>query len=471
MPEAERGAGRRLPLIVACALFMENLDSSILATALPAVASSLNANPLHLGMALSAYLLGLAVFIPASGWIADRYGARRVFCWAIAVFTLASLLCGLAPDAPSLVAARVLQGVGGALMVPVGRLIVLRRVPKHDLVNALAWITVPALVAPMIAPPLGGLLATYVSWRWIFWINLPIGVVGLWLAARFVPDDGQPAPARLDLAGWGLLALSLPALLFGLETLVHRLIPPLLTAALLLVGTLGLVAFVRRSRKRPAPLLPLELLRQPTFRIALVGGNAFRCAVGASSLLLPLMLQDAFGLTAAQSGALTFAGAVGALTMRTRAAAIVRRFGFRRVLMVDAVASALLLGCGALLEADTPRTVLLLLFGAIGLSRSILFTSVNTMGYADVGERDMSGAASLTATAQQLSTMLGVTLASVLLQLLSMASSAGPGLVTRDFQWAWCVVALLSLSSWWWFRQLPADAGSSVSGHRQLRTP
>lgn len=445
---------------------MENLDSSILATALPEVARSLAVSPLHLSLALSAYLLGLAALVPASGWLADRYGARRLFRLAIVVFTVASAACGFAAEVWQLVLGRLLQGVGGAMMVPVGRLILLRRIPKHELVSAMAWITVPALVAPMIAPPLGGLIATYGSWRWIFWLNLPLGVLAWWLAGRHIPPEApQPGPT-LDWQAVLQLGLGLTLLLLGVETLGKGMLPGWAVIALFAGAAAAFMGFLQRSR-RPGhrALLPLQLWHLPTFRASLAGGNVFRAAVGASSLLLPLMLQTGFGMTAAESGLLTCGGAMGALAMRTQAATIVRRFGFRQVLCIDAVASAALLCSMALSGPQTPRGLLFALFFAVGVTRSILFTSVNTMGYADVSERDMSGATSLAATVQQVATMLGIALASVVLQMLVVARGLQtPGV--GEFRAAWVLVGLLSLASLYWFRQLPADAGSSVSGHR-----
>jgi len=465
MPEPEhRHIKRLVPLIVACALFMENLDSSILATALPAIASSLHENPLRLSLAISSYLLSLAVFIPVSGWIADRHGARRVFRTAILVFTLGSICCALAQNTAALVAARALQGVGGALMVPVGRLVVLRRIPKHDMVAAMAWITIPALVAPIVAPLVGGVIATYTSWRWIFLINVPIGALGYALVTRYITEQETGTPRPMDFRGWAILSLGLTTLVFGAEVIGKGILPPALTAALLGTGLLALCAYALHSRRELHPVLQLSLLKLATFRGSAIGGNLFRIAAGASSFLMPLMLQAGFGMTAAASGGLTFAGAVGALLMRTRASQIVRRFGFRRVLVADALVASLLLAACAALTAGTPRLLMLLLFAAIGFSRSIMFTCVNTMGYADVNEREMSNATSFAGTAQQLALTVGVAIAAQVLHVAALLRGSDVA-EAPDFPVAFLLIAVISVLSAFAFWRLPPGAGSSVSGH------
>ncbi|MEY4763048.1 MAG: hypothetical protein RLZZ200_2904 [Pseudomonadota bacterium] len=458
-------AQRRVLLLVACALFMDNLDSSILSTALPAIAVSMDENPLRLSLAISSYLLSLAVFIPVSGWIADRHGARRVFRAAIIVFTLGSLCCALAPNTALLVLARAVQGIGGALMVPVGRLLVLRRIPKAELVSSMVWISVPALVAPIIAPPIGGFIATYASWRWIFFINLPIGLLGYYMVGRSIHGNERGPDRPMDFWGWGLLSLGLVGLVFGAEAAGKGILHAALPGSLVCAGLAGLAAYVWHAGRTPHPVLQLSLLRLPTFRAAVAGGSLFRISTGATSFLLPLLLQLGFGMSAAGAGSLTFAIAIGALTMRTGAARIVRRFGFRRVLMTDAfIAASMLASCG-FLTAETPRTLILVLFVALGLSRSIMLTCVNTMGYADVAEQDMSAATSFSGAAQQVAMTVGVAVAAQALHVSALLRGSDSA-ATADFPPAFLFIAAVSALSALVYAQLPGNAGHGVSGHR-----
>ena len=326
-----------LPLIVACALFMENLDSTVLSTALPAIARDFGASPIHLKLALTSYLLALAVFIPASGWMADRFGARAIFRIAIAVFTLGSIACGLSSSIPEIVAARVVQGIGGSMMMPVGRLVILRSIPKHELVGSLAWLTVPALLGPVLGPTVGGFITTYFEWRWIFWINVPVGILGLVLATLYLPDIRGEERPRFDGLGFLLTAFGLALFMTGSTTLGLGLMPAPYVAAILGTGAVLLVIYIVRSRRMASPIIDLSLLRIPTMGASLLGTLLFRIGVGATPFLLPLMLQVGFGMTPFQSGMITFASAIGAIAMKFAAPPILRRFGFRRVLIANAL--------------------------------------------------------------------------------------------------------------------------------------
>ncbi len=301
------------PLIVASALFMENIDSTVIATSLPAIAADLKEDPIALKLALTSYLLSLAVFIPVSGWMADRFGARTVFRAAIVVFTLGSIACGFSQSLLDFVLFRMVQGLGGAMMVPVGRLVIVRTVPKHELVSALAWLMVPALMGPLIGPPLGGFITTYFHWRWIFWINIPIGIIGVLLATRFIENFREAHPPPLDLRGFVLLGLGLAGIAFGLTTIGQGLLPLSVAVLMLLVGSTLVYSYVLHARKKRTPVLDLKLLSVPTFRASIIGGSLFRVGIGAMVFLLPLLFQLGFGLTAFASGALTFAGAIGAI--------------------------------------------------------------------------------------------------------------------------------------------------------------
>jgi EmrB/QacA subfamily drug resistance transporter len=452
-----------VPLIIACALFMENLDSTAIATALPAISASLGTSPLHLSLAISAYLFSLAVFIPISGWVADRYGARKVFRLAIVVFVLGSILCSFASSALWLVLARVLQGVGGAMMVPVGRLIMLRAVHKSELVRAMAWLTMPALIGPMLGPPLGGFITTYLSWRWIFWINVPIGLLGLLLVTRFIPDVREERPPPLDLRGFGLSALGLVGLVFAFETIGRDLLPESATLLLLAVGVLGVWLYARHARRSPHPLLDLTLLRVPTFRASVAGGFLFRIGIGATPFLLPLMFQAAFGLSAFSSGMLTFAAAAGAMAMKMTAAPVLRLFGFKRVLVGNAILSALFLAAIGLFGPDTPHLLILGVLLVGGFFRSLQFTSINTLGYADIERERMSRATSFASMMQQLSLSVGVGTGALLLHL-SVAMRGGDHLVAADFAPAFFAVALVAALSALIYLPLSPDAGAEVSG-------
>ncbi len=464
---APRSGIRVVPLIIASALFMENLDSTIIATALPQIAGALHEDPLHLSLAITAYLLSLAVFIPLSGWIADRYGAKRVFRYAILLFTLGSALCGLSHSVAGLVVARVIQGLGGAMMVPVGRLVLLRKTPKSELVAAMSWLTIPALLGPVLGPPLGGFIVTYASWRWIFFVNLPIGLVGYWLVTRYIDDIPGAATGPLDWRGWLLLGSGLALLVSGFEQLGKQVLDNGAVAAMLLAGAALLAAYVAYARGRRGTILDLGLLKIPTFRVSVGGGTVYRAGIGAYTLLMPLMLQLGFGFSAAASGATTFVSAVGALVMKATAPRVVRRFGFRPLLIGNALLSAVfLIGCGLFGEA-TPRGLIMAWLLAYGFFRSLEFTCLNTLGFADVPEARMSQATSVSSTAQQLALSLGVGVGSQLLNS-SLALRAGTALAAIDFRYAFLAVALLTASAALGFRRLAADAGNNVSGHARV---
>ncbi|MBV8474565.1 MAG: DHA2 family efflux MFS transporter permease subunit, partial [Hyphomicrobiales bacterium] len=398
-------------LIVATALFMENMDGTVLATSLPAIAHDLNQDPIVLKLALTSYMLTLAVFIPASGWVADRLGARTVFCSAIVTFTLGSICCGASSSLSALIAARVFQGLGGAMMVPVGRLVLLRSTPKSEMVNALAYLTVPALIGPVVGPPLGGFITTYLHWRWIFWINVPIGLLGVVLTLRFIENIRETDVARFDFKGFFLSGLGLLGLIFGLTLLGVNLAPASVTAALIVCGLAMLVAYVRHARRVADPIIDLDLLKTPTFFAGVVGGFIFRIGIGAIPFLLPLLLQIGFGLTPFESGSLTFAAAAGAMAMKFTAATILRRAGFRRVLVFNAVLSAGFIASYGLFTGQTPHWVMLAALLAGGFFRSLEFTALNAIIYADINQARMSRATSFASVAQQMSGAVGVAVA------------------------------------------------------------
>lgn len=445
---------------------MESLVSTVIATSLAAMALDLNVDPVTLKLAFTAYFVALAIFIPVSGWCADRYGAKSVFCWAIVVFTLSSVGCALAWDLTSLVVGRFCQGAGGAMMMPVGRLILLRVMAKHEMVAAMAWLSIPTLLAPIMGPPVGGFITTYYHWRGIFWLNVPVGIVGLLLASRFVPQLRADTLRPLDTRGFLLTSLGFSFAIFGF-TLAGSSIGEMFAAVALMVCGLALLTlYVIHARRTEHPILDLRLLRIPTFRVAMIAGLLFRIAVGALPFLLPLMLQLGFGLNAFQSGSLTFAAAAGALTMKLTAAPILRQFGFKRVLCVNAVISSLLLAASAMFTAETPHAIIISVLLIGGFFRSLQFTSLNTLGYSDIEPEDFSAATSFVAVVQQLSLSAGVAVAALLLDT-SRAAEGRSELVTADFSRAFVVIGVIAVISTAMFFRLAADAGAEVSGHRQ----
>ncbi len=455
-------SSRLLPLIVACALFIENMDSTVISTSLPAIARDLATDPIALKLALTTYLLALAVFIPVSGWVADRFGARPTFMTAIGVFLLGSIGCAASDSLEAMVAARFLQGMGGAMMVPVGRLVLLRTVPKNELVQALSWLTIPALVGPVVGPPLGGFITTYFDWRWIFLINIPMGVLGIVLARRFIPDIREPT-APLDWRGFMLAGVGLALAMFGFSTLGRHLVSMPLAMGALVLGTAMLVAYVRHARRHAHPLLDLGLFRLPTFRAGVLGGSLFRIGIGATPFLLPLMLQLGFGLSPVQSGLLTFVSAIGAMFMKTIAARILKRFGFRRVLVVNALIASLML-CGfGLFRPETPHVFIIGTLLVSGCFRSLQFTSLNAISYAEVDSPKMGQASSLAGMMQQLSLSMGVAVGGYILEIAGLIGDR-PSTDVHNFYVAFVVVGLISASSAWMMWRLPRNAGAEMAG-------
>ncbi len=455
---------RIVPLIIACAFFMEHLDATIIATALPQIARSMGEDPLRLSLAMTSYMLALAVFLPVSGWAADRFGARTVFASAIVVFTAGSILCGLSSGLYELVAARVVQGIGGAMMVPVGRLILLKTVPKDQLVSAMATMTLPALVGPALGPLVGGFIATYASWRWIFFINVPIGLLGLGLVLSLIPNVKEAEREPFDATGFVLSALALAALMFGLENVGHGVLPPWAVAGVLAAGVTAAWLYLRHARRVERPVLDPTLFRLPTYSASVLGGTLFRIGIGAVPFLMPLLLQVGFGWTAFEAGSLTFAGAVGALAMKTMAPPILRRVGFRRVLIANALLSGLILMSYAAFRPDTAPWVILVALLAGGFFRSLQFTGLNSLAYAEVPQRRMSRANTLSTVMQQIALSLGVAVGALVLSLTQLWTG-GAALAPADFVPAFLTVGVMACVSALFFVPLPADAGAEISGH------
>jgi EmrB/QacA subfamily drug resistance transporter len=443
---------------------MQNLDSTVVTTALPAMAKAFDVSPVTMNIAVTSYLVSLAAFIPASGWVADRFGARSVFRAAIVVFTLASVLCGISQSLAMLIASRILQGMGGAMMVPVGRLLLLRRVGKTDLVAAMSWLTMPALLGPVIGPPVGGFLVTTLSWHWIFDINIPIGIAGVILITWFIREDEKLPPTHFDIVGQILAGIGMAGLIMGLSSFGRGALPPSEAVALTAVGVLAALGYLVHARCYPQPLLDVTLLQIPTFATSVVAGSMFRIGIGALPFLLPLMLQLGFGLSALQSGLITFISAAGALTMKPIAKPVLRRFGFRTVLSVNAALSAVVVALTAAFRPAWPIVAIYLVLLVGGVFRSLQFTAYNTIAYADIPQPRMSQATSFYSTLQQLSLTMGVTLGAAALAVSgALAGNSHPRL--EDFSVAFLVVAAVMLPASFLALQLPHSAGAEMSGH------
>ncbi len=449
-------------LIVACAFFMESLDGTVIATALPQMAVSFGTGPVQVSIGMTAYLLTLAIVIPVSSWMADRFGARRVFCAAIALFTLASVWCGFSHGVAEFTVARVFQGIGGAMMSPVGRLVVLRSTEKKDLLRALALITWPGLAAPVIGPPLGGFITTYASWRWIFFLNVPIGLVGVALVARFIANHRGEERRPFDGIGFVLVAACLVCFMYGLDGIGHG--GRWLDASVLLAAgfTLGALA-VRHLRRRPHPLLDLSTLRVSSFSITLLGGAMFRVAIGATPFLLPLLFQEGFGVSAFVSGMLVLAYGGANLGMKSAVTFTLRRFGFRPVLLANgSVVAVSIVACGWL-TPETPLVLLVAILLIAGASRSMQFTSLNTLVFADIGGAQKATATALFSMVMQLCAAASVAFGSLALQIAQrLRGAVDAGLTIPDFRVAFAAVALVAVAGLLYVRRLAPDSGAEV---------
>jgi MFS family permease len=399
--------------------------------------------------------------------MADRFGARTIFRAAIVVFTLGSAACGFAQGLGDLVLYRIVQGLGGAMMVPVGRLVILRTVPKHELVQALTWLIIPALLGPMLGPPLGGFITTYFHWRWIFWINIPIGVLGLVLASRYIENIREKNVPPLDKLGFVLSGIGLTGLAFGLTTFGQSLLPPLAAVPLLLVGAGFTYAFVRHARVLKSPLMNLKLLEVHTFRASVVGGFLFRIGIGATAFLMPLLFQIGFGLSPFDSGLLTFWGAAGAMILRPTVPVILRRFGFRRVILFNGLIASFFIATPAFFTAVTPYSIMAAVILAGGFFRALQFSSVNSLAFADLDNKQMSQATSITSVSQQLAIATGVAVAALVLDITRNARG-DLSLIAGDFGPAFAFVAVVAMCSVFLFIGLPKNAGAALTARKEL---
>ncbi len=459
-----RASSRLTALIVASALFMEQLDGTVLATALPTMSRSFGVDPLHMNVALTSYLLSLAVFIPASGKVADRFGTRTVFRAAIGLFTIGSILCAQSPTLGYLVAARIIQGIGGAMMVPVGRLVLLRSVSKAELVAAMAWLMIPATVGPILGPPVGGFIVTFLDWRWIFYINVPIGIMGIVLVTRYIADVRESGRIDFDFGGMVLSGIALASLMSGLELFSRGVGSTLLATALVAIGVVSSTAYWWHARAHPQPVLDFRLMRISTFRFSVLSGALSRIAVGAMPFLLPMMMQIGFGMSPAESGLITFSGSAGSLLMRMAAPRLLRALGFRNVLIWIGLIATLLLALTAAFRPSWPIEFIYAVLLVGGFFQSLQFIAYNTIAYADVPRAQMSAATSFYTTFQQLSLTTGIAVsAAVLAGSIRMHGESAAGL--GDFSVAYLVVSGVALLAPLLSRMLDKNAGMEMSGH------
>ncbi|MGH8849913.1 MAG: MFS transporter [Casimicrobiaceae bacterium] len=447
---------------------MEQLDSTIVNTAIPAMAASLQVAPLSLKAVVTSYILSLAVGIPVSGWIADRYGTRRVFALAVAIFTVASVLCGLSLNVPMLVAARILQGFGAAMMTPVGRLAIIRTFPKSELLVAMNFVIIPALIGPLLGPTVGGLIVHWLSWREIFFVNVPMGIAALVIIYRHMPDYRGAALHPLDIVGLVLFGSGAALLSWLLEIFGEHSIDPTSAGVLFLLSMSLLGAYAWHARQLAHPLLRLSLFKVRTFRVSVVGGFVTRLGVGGLPFLLPLLYQLGLGLPAWESGLLMMPTAAAAMGMKYLSAGILRRQGFRRILIVNTVLLGLAICSFSLVGPSTPLAMIVLLGLVQGFLSSLQFSSTNAMAYSDIAPGESSMAASIASTCQQMALSFGLACGSLIAgwylgHLPQTEQVAVTSALHHTFLTVGGLTVLSSLSFW----ALRPDDGDNISGRRQ----
>lgn len=453
-----------MPWLVAVALFMENLDATIVNTAVPTMAANLQVTPLSLKGVLTSYTLCLAVFIPISGWMADRYGTKRVFTWAVALFTVGSLCCGMAQNSPMLVGARVIQGIGGAMMTPVGRLALVRTFPRSEMLAAMNFVVIPALIGPLLGPFVGGLIVHWLPWRTIFFVNLPIGMIGLWLIRKYMPDYRDAAVAPLDRLGFLLFGSGIALLSYVLEIFGEHRLPPGPIFALLIVSLALLGGYYWHGRRVPNPVMRLTLFDTRTFNVAVLGGIITRLGIGGMPFLLPLLYQIGMGFPAWQAGLLTMPQAVAAITMKMMSKSILARFGHRQVLITNTVFFGATILFFSLIGPGTPLWCILGLSFTQGFFSALQFTSMNSLVYADVSDRDASMASSIASTAQMMALSFGVAFASLIAaQFIGHIPQTDTFNFVHALHHSYLVLGTVTILSSLMFWQLKANDGNNVS--------
>ena len=439
------------------------MDSTIIATALPSIAADIGTTPIALKLALTSYFVSLAIFIPISGWMADRYGAKQVFRAAILVFVIGSVACAVSATLLQFVGARFLQGMGGALMTPVGRLILVRSTPRQQLVSAMAWLTMPALIGPLLGSPVGGFITTFFSWHWIFLINVPIGLIGVVLAGWVLPATPGGDAGRIDWPGFVLAGVAASGVVFGLSVVSMPALPPVVGFITLIIGLLAAFGYVRHARQAPIPILDIRLFSNPTLRISILAGTIFRIGIGAVPFLLPLMFQIGFGLNPFESGLLTFATALGAMSVKVVVTWMLRKMGFRAVLIIAIAAGSALIGSAGLFSRETPYWLIIATLVLIGFTRAMFFTSSNALIFADIDDRETAQASALASVSQQVSIALGVAVAGMMLEAHHIFT--GEEIGNAAFSIAFFAVGGLSCLALIPLFKLPPDAGANISGH------
>jgi EmrB/QacA subfamily drug resistance transporter len=456
---------RVVPLILATALFMENMDATVIATSLAAIAEDIGTDPISLKLALTAYLVALAIFIPISSWMADRFGARNVFRVAMVVFMVGSVACAISGSLLAFVVARFIQGMGGAMMTPVARLVLVRATPRHQLVNAMAWLTIPGLIGPIMGPPFGGFLTTYLSWHWIFLINVPIGIAGVLLVGRFLPETQRNAPRRIDMSGFVLAGTAFALFAFGTSVISLPALPPIIGVIATVVG-MGIGGiYVWHALRTEAPLLDLRLFRFPYFRSAIVAGAAFRLGQGATPFLFPLMLQLIFGMTPFESGMVTFAGAVGAIVAKFFADWLFRELGFKLSLVISTGVSALGILVMGLYTPETPVPLIISILVFTGFWNSTFWTGSSVFVFADIDDKDAGQANVISQVTGQLTMAMGIAVGGGVLEAAQALRGDGQ-LLLSDFHAAFFVVGAICAISTVMFMRLPRNAG-----HELTKTP
>jgi EmrB/QacA subfamily drug resistance transporter len=460
--------GSRLATIaVASALFMEFIDSTALSTALPTLSHAFGVDPIHLKLALTSYIVALAVIAPASGWMADRYGPRRIFLIAMVAFLAGSCLCGFSRSLGELIASRIIQGIGGGMMTPVGRLIVVGSAPRDRLVSAMSWFTMPALVGPLIGPPLAGFVLAVAQWPWIFFINVPVGIIGVTAVMRFVPQLKQPHPGQFDLKGFFICAVAISALVVASETLGAGLVSIWAQAAAVLLALGAGTYFVNHALNTEKPILDLHLIRYPTYRASLLGGTLMRLGIGATPFLMPLLLQVGLGWSPLRAGSVTIAIAFGAFISKPVVPKIIRHSGFRSTLITANLFGGILTAAPAIFRENTPVALIMILLALSGFVRSTQFTAINTVAYADVPPKDVSHASTLATVAQQVGLCVGISFGGLMLHL---ARGANGALTPDRFVIPFIAVGLVTMLAGPVYSTLHPDAGAAIGGRAPKKT-